>query len=48
MYDYDINELETISKQIEKVKGKPSIKTSENHINELRKKIETEFAKMIQ
>ena len=46
MYDFEDNELDTISTQIEKLKGKTSIKNSEKHIRELRDKIETEFTRM--
>lgn len=46
MYDFEDNELETISSQIEKLKVKPSIAISEKHIRELREKIESEFTRM--
>ncbi|AMC10262.1 hypothetical protein Lupro_02885 [Lutibacter profundi] len=46
MYDFEDNELDTISSQIEKLKDKSSIKNSEKHIRELRNKIEIEFTRM--
>lgn len=46
MYDFEENELDTISSQIDKLKDKESIKNSETHIRELREKIESEFTKM--
>jgi hypothetical protein len=46
MYDFEDNELITISKSIENLKNKDSIKNSEKHIRELREKIEAEFIKM--
>lgn len=46
MYDFEENELEIISKKIEILKEKESIKNSGKHITELRKKIENEFTKM--
>lgn len=47
MYDYEENELDVISIQIDKIKNEGSIKNSERHIVELRQKIEEEFSKMI-
>lgn len=46
MYDFEENELDTISEKIDKLKVKESIKNSEKHIRELREKIEAEFTKM--
>lgn len=46
MYDFEDNELDSISKKIDKLKDKPSIENSENHIRELRNKIEVEFTRM--
>ena len=46
MYDFEENELDTISSKIDKLKNKESIKNSEKHIRELREKIESEFTKM--
>ncbi|MDZ7848179.1 MAG: hypothetical protein U5L96_16300 [Owenweeksia sp.] len=38
MYDFEENELDTISSQIDKLKNKESIKNSEKHLRELREK----------
>jgi hypothetical protein len=46
MYEFEENELATISAKIEKIKEKDSIKNSDKHIRELRKKIEIEFTNM--
>lgn len=46
MYNFEENEIDTISSKIDKLKDKESIKNSETHILELREKIEAEFTKM--
>jgi hypothetical protein len=46
MYQFEENELDSISQQLESIKEKNSINSSQQHIRELRKKIEEEFNKM--
>lgn len=46
MYDFAENELDIISSKIDKLKVKDSIKNSDNHIRELRLKIEQVFTEM--
>ena len=46
MYEFEGNELEIITKKLNVIKEKKSIKNSDKHIRELREKIEVVFQKM--
>lgn len=46
MYEFEENELGTITQKLNSIKEKPSIKNSDKHIRDLREKIETVFQKM--